>query len=85
MKSVERGWPVRRVRQGGTATPAAWSTWPTLRAEMSVLWFHSIYQHQRRENVPYAMRVTMEHRDSLDTQVTKIVDIFTFSGAVGSS
>ena len=39
----------------------------------SVLWLHSIYHHQRRENVPYDMRVTGEHRDSLDRQVTEIV------------
>ena len=43
---------------------------------------HSIYRHQRRENVPYAMRVTVEYRDSLDRQVAKIVNISTFSGAV---
>ena len=48
----------------------------------SVLWLHSVYHHDRREGVEYAMRVTSQHNDALTRQVTEMVNISTFEGPV---
>ena len=48
----------------------------------SVLWLHSIFHHQRREDVSYSMRVTSEHQDSLSRQVTEMVNISNFEGPI---
>ena len=48
----------------------------------SVLWLHSIFHHQRREDVGYAMRVTSQHQDSLSRQVTEMVNISSFKGPI---
>jgi hypothetical protein len=50
--------------------------------ERSVLWLHSVHHHQRREDVPYTMRVTGGYRDALDRQVMERVHITNFSGPV---
>ena len=47
-----------------------------------VLWLHTIHHHQRRENVDYSMRVTRVHADSLDRQVTEMVNISNFTEEV---
>ena len=48
----------------------------------SVLWLHSVYHHDRREGVEYAMRVTSQHNDALTRQVTEMVNISSFEGPV---
>ena len=50
--------------------------------EKSVLWLHSIYHHNRREDVNYQMRVTSSHNCALDRQCTEQVDIAYFGGPV---
>ena len=50
--------------------------------EKSVLWLHSIYHHNRREDVNYHMRVTSSHNCALDRQCTEQVDIAYFGGPV---
>ena len=50
--------------------------------DKSVLWLHSIYHHQRREDVEYSMRVTGGYKDSLDRQVMERVQISNFRGPV---
>jgi hypothetical protein len=49
---------------------------------LSVLWLHSIHQHQRREDVAYSMRATGAFRDSLDRQMMERVRISSFRGPV---
>ena len=50
--------------------------------DKSVLWLHSVHHHQQRQDVRYHMRITQQHRDSLDRQVTEMVNISNFKGAV---
>ena len=50
--------------------------------DKSVLWLHSIYHHQRREDVKYSMRVTGGYKDSLDRQVMERVQISNWRGPV---
>ena len=50
--------------------------------DKSVLWLHSIYHHQRREDVKYSMRVTGGYKDSLDRQVMERVQISNWRGLV---
>ena len=50
--------------------------------DKSVLWLHSIFHHQRREDVPYSMRVTGGYKDSLDRQVMERVHISNWRGPV---
>ena len=48
--------------------------------DKSVLWLHSIYHHQRREDVKYSMRVTGRYKDSLDRHMKERVDISNWRG-----
>ena len=50
--------------------------------EKSVLWLHSLYHHNRREDIEYSMRVTSSHLCPMDRQCTEQVDISYFSGPV---
>ena len=50
--------------------------------EKSVLWLHSVYHHNSREDVQYLMRVTGSYKDSLDRQVMEKVHITNFKGPV---
>ena len=50
--------------------------------DKSVLWLHSIYHHQRREDIQYSMRVTGGYKDSLDRQVMERVQISNWRGPV---
>ena len=50
--------------------------------EKSVLWLHSVFHHNRREDVEYQMRVTSSHTCPMDRQCTEQVDISYFEGPV---
>ena len=50
--------------------------------DKSVLWLHSVHHHQQRQDVRYHMRITQQHRDSLDRQVTERVNIENFKGQI---
>ena len=39
--------------------------------EKSVLWLHSVFHHNRREDVDYQMRVTSSHTCPMDRQCTE--------------
>ena len=51
----------------------------TKNEDKSVLWAHSVHQHQARE-VQYLMKVTSCHSESLDRQVRERVNISSFKG-----
>jgi hypothetical protein len=48
--------------------------------EKSVLWLHSKYHHQEREDVEYTMRVTGGYKEPLDRQLMERVQISNFRG-----
>ena len=50
--------------------------------EKSVLCLHSVFHHNRREDVEYLMRVTSSHTCPMDRQCTGQVDISYFEGPV---
>ena len=50
--------------------------------DKSVLWLHSIYHNERREDVEYHMRVTSSHKCPLDRQCQEQVNIACFGGKV---
>ena len=50
--------------------------------DKSVLRLHSIYHHQRREDVKYSMRVKGGYKDSLDRQMMERVHISIWKGQV---
>ena len=43
--------------------------------DKSVLWLHSVHQHQGREGVDYSMRVNGAYSDGLDRQTMETVRI----------
>ena len=48
--------------------------------DRSVLWQHSVHQHQGRQDVVYLMKVTGCYQDCLDRQVMERVNISSFRG-----
>ena len=49
--------------------------------EKSVLWLHSKYQHQEREDIVYTMKVTGTYNEPLDRQLMERVAISNFKGS----
>ena len=52
------------------------------RSEQSVLWLHSLYHHQGRENVHYSMVVNGKFKEPLDRQLNEKVNICRFKGDI---
>ena len=50
--------------------------------EKSVLWVHSVHQHQGRVGVTYRMRTTGSYSDPLDRQLQERVNITSFKGPI---
>ena len=50
--------------------------------DKSVLWLHSIYHHDKRQDVQYSMRITGGFSDCLDRQTMEMVRINNFNGQV---
>ena len=48
----------------------------------SVLWLHSLYHHQGREDVEYRMVCTGGHRSPLDRQLSEKIQISRFQGDI---